>query len=210
MKPSGTWSSFPRRPSGTTRAIRPSPRGGCGSQVTGQVLHPGPAVYRPPAPSSLDPGILRTALATRSHLRRGASSPGCRNTAATDRHHQGKQLFSLMTLLAHERWQRHDGWVRRAAWSDKTLPISVEPGGRERLFACLYQVAKRFESRSVVLSVSQTRVATPPNHGQWPKSRSGPTQKRWTSAEKRNVASLEKRLKQSSLHWQGPIFNVNR
>lgn len=81
-----------------------------------------------------------------------------------------------MTLLAHERWQRHDGWVRRAAWSDKTLPISVEPGGRDRLFACLCQVAKRFESRSVVLSVSQTRVATPPNHDQWPKSRSRPVQ----------------------------------
>ena len=35
-------------------------------------------------------------------------------------------LFSLVTLLAHERWQGHDVWVRRAAWYDKTLPTFVD------------------------------------------------------------------------------------
>ena len=35
-------------------------------------------------------------------------------------------LFSLVTLMAHERWQGHDVWVRRAAWYDKTLPTFVD------------------------------------------------------------------------------------
>ncbi|THF69133.1 transposase [Deinococcus sp. Arct2-2] len=35
-------------------------------------------------------------------------------------------LFSLVTLMAHERWKSHDVWVRRAAWYDKTLPTFVD------------------------------------------------------------------------------------
>ena len=35
-------------------------------------------------------------------------------------------LFSLVTLMAHERWQGRDVWVRRAAWYDKTLPTFVD------------------------------------------------------------------------------------
>ena len=35
-------------------------------------------------------------------------------------------LFSLVTLMAHERWQGQDVWVRRAAWYDKTLPTFVD------------------------------------------------------------------------------------
>ncbi|GGR23350.1 hypothetical protein [Deinococcus ruber] len=35
-------------------------------------------------------------------------------------------LFSLVTLMAHERWQRQEPWVRRAAWYDKTLPTFVD------------------------------------------------------------------------------------
>lgn len=35
-------------------------------------------------------------------------------------------LFSLVTLLAHERWKDTDVWVRRAAWYDKTLPTFVD------------------------------------------------------------------------------------
>ena len=35
-------------------------------------------------------------------------------------------LFSLVTLMAHERWQGHEPWVRRAAWYDKTLPTFVD------------------------------------------------------------------------------------
>ncbi|WP_019012309.1 hypothetical protein [Deinococcus aquatilis] len=35
-------------------------------------------------------------------------------------------LFSLITLMAHERWKSHDVWVRRAAWYDKTLPTFVD------------------------------------------------------------------------------------
>ena len=35
-------------------------------------------------------------------------------------------LFSLVTLMAHERWQGNDVWVRRAAWYDKTLPTFVD------------------------------------------------------------------------------------
>ena len=35
-------------------------------------------------------------------------------------------LFSLVTLMAHECWQGHDVWVRRAAWYDKTLPTFVD------------------------------------------------------------------------------------
>ena len=35
-------------------------------------------------------------------------------------------LFSLVTLMAHERWQEHGVWVRRAAWYDKTLPTFVD------------------------------------------------------------------------------------
>ncbi|GGL93618.1 hypothetical protein GCM10010840_34470 [Deinococcus aerolatus] len=34
-------------------------------------------------------------------------------------------LFSLVTLMAHERWQGHNVGVRRAAWYDKTLPTFV-------------------------------------------------------------------------------------
>ena len=35
-------------------------------------------------------------------------------------------LFSLVTLMAHERWQHQALWVRRAAWYDKTLPTFVD------------------------------------------------------------------------------------
>ncbi len=35
-------------------------------------------------------------------------------------------LFSLVTLMAHERWQGQKPWVRRAAWYDKTLPTFVD------------------------------------------------------------------------------------
>ena len=35
-------------------------------------------------------------------------------------------LFSLVTLMAHERWQGQAPWVRRAAWYDKTLPTFVD------------------------------------------------------------------------------------
>ncbi|WP_168733500.1 transposase [Deinococcus sp. Arct2-2] len=35
-------------------------------------------------------------------------------------------LFSLVTLMAHERWQSHEPWVRRAAWYAKTLPTFVD------------------------------------------------------------------------------------
>ncbi|WP_345468528.1 IS701 family transposase, partial [Deinococcus carri] len=35
-------------------------------------------------------------------------------------------LFSLVTLLAHERWKDTEVWVRRAAWYDKTLPTFVD------------------------------------------------------------------------------------
>ena len=35
-------------------------------------------------------------------------------------------LFSLVTLMAHERWQHQELWVRRAAWYDKTLPTFVD------------------------------------------------------------------------------------
>ncbi|GGR41058.1 hypothetical protein GCM10008957_56550 [Deinococcus ruber] len=35
-------------------------------------------------------------------------------------------LFSLVTLMAHERWQSCEPWVRRAAWYDKTLPTFVD------------------------------------------------------------------------------------
>jgi len=35
-------------------------------------------------------------------------------------------LFSLVTLMAHERWQHHEVWVRRAAWYDKALPTFVD------------------------------------------------------------------------------------
>ncbi|WP_202630533.1 hypothetical protein [Deinococcus alpinitundrae] len=35
-------------------------------------------------------------------------------------------LFSLVTLMAHERWQHHDVWVRRAAWYGKSLPTFVD------------------------------------------------------------------------------------
>jgi hypothetical protein len=35
-------------------------------------------------------------------------------------------LFSLVTLMAHERWQGHAVWVRRAACYDKTLPTFVD------------------------------------------------------------------------------------
>jgi hypothetical protein len=35
-------------------------------------------------------------------------------------------LFSLVTLMAHERWQHHEVWVRRAAWYDKSLPTFVD------------------------------------------------------------------------------------
>ena len=51
-------------------------------------------------------------------------------------------LFSLVTLMAHERWQGHEPWVRRAAWYDKTLPTFGEPCRRCRLFACLRQNGK--------------------------------------------------------------------
>ena len=79
-------------------------------------------------------------------------------------------LFSLVTLMAHERWQGHDVWVRRAAWYDKTLPTFGEPCGRCRLFVCLRQNGKWFKSRSILLSASQTHSATPPDAPQWPKS----------------------------------------
>jgi len=35
-------------------------------------------------------------------------------------------LFSLVTLMAHQRWQGREPWVRRAAWYDKTLPTFVD------------------------------------------------------------------------------------
>jgi len=35
-------------------------------------------------------------------------------------------LFSIVTLIAHERWQGHEPWVCRAAWYDKTLPTFVD------------------------------------------------------------------------------------
>lgn len=35
-------------------------------------------------------------------------------------------LFSLVTLLAHERWKDAAVWVRRAAWYDKPLPTFVD------------------------------------------------------------------------------------
>jgi len=35
-------------------------------------------------------------------------------------------LFSLVTLITHERWHGHEPWVRRAAWYDKTLPTFVD------------------------------------------------------------------------------------
>ena len=35
-------------------------------------------------------------------------------------------LFSLVTLMAHERWKHHDLWVRGAAWYNKTLPTFVD------------------------------------------------------------------------------------
>ncbi|WP_407542904.1 transposase (plasmid) [Deinococcus radiomollis] len=35
-------------------------------------------------------------------------------------------LFSLVTLLAYERCQGHELWVRLAAWHDKTLPTFVD------------------------------------------------------------------------------------
>ncbi|THF69677.1 hypothetical protein E7T06_11090, partial [Deinococcus sp. Arct2-2] len=35
-------------------------------------------------------------------------------------------LFSLVTLMAHERWQSHEPWVRHAAWYNKTLPTFVD------------------------------------------------------------------------------------
>ena len=79
-------------------------------------------------------------------------------------------LFSLVTLMAHGRWQGHDVWVRRAAWYDKTLPTFGEPCGRCRLFVCLRQNGKWFKSHSILLSASQTHFATLPDAPQWPKS----------------------------------------
>ena len=35
-------------------------------------------------------------------------------------------LFSLVTLMAHERWQGHEPWIRHAAWYDKTLPTFID------------------------------------------------------------------------------------
>jgi hypothetical protein len=35
-------------------------------------------------------------------------------------------LFSLVTLMAHERWQSHEPWVRHAAWYNTTLPTFVD------------------------------------------------------------------------------------
>ena len=35
-------------------------------------------------------------------------------------------LFSLVTLMAHERWQGHEPWVRHTAWYDKTLPTFID------------------------------------------------------------------------------------
>lgn len=35
-------------------------------------------------------------------------------------------LFSLVTLMADERWKASGIWVRRAAWYDKTLPTFVD------------------------------------------------------------------------------------